>query len=249
MAGPPPDANWIIEPIVEADSVVLFTGDSGAGKSIICASMILSIVRGEPWCGYPTTKGRVLYIDNENSARLVDKRLRMLGFTAEDVKSLRYFSRLGVQLGSGQWLERTLDEVDDFKPSLVVLDTVSSTTTATANDNDAIARLYATVLRPLASETCAVIAQHHERKPAQGIPVDGRNAALGGVHWRTQADTMMRIERKGDVVQRGNIRKFSVVVSMPKNRDGETMHLPLAICSEHEGKRTLRGWIERREER
>ena len=152
-------------------------------------------------------------------------------------------------MGHGTWLERTMDEIDDFKPTLVIIDTVGSCTTVVANDGDSVTRLYATVLRPMASPERAVIIQHHERKPQPGAPHDSRNAALGTVHWRTQADTMLNIQRKGEVVQRGGTKKFNVFLTMPKNRDGETMNMPLAICSEHEGKRVVRGWIEKREER
>lgn len=249
MNEPPPPPEWIIEPILEQGAVTLFAGDSGAGKSLIASTMAIAILKGEPWLGHEVRQGRVLVLDNENAARLVDKRLRMLGLTDEAAKGLRYYSRLGVQLGSGTWLEQTLAEVDEFKPSLVILDTASSTTTATANDGDSVARLYATVLRPLAGFDSAVLLQHHERKPQQGAPRDARNAVLGSVHWRTQADTMLSIERKSEVIRRGNIRKFAVLLTMPKNRDGETMHLPLAICSEHAGKATVKGWVEKREER
>lgn len=251
----PPPAKWIVEPILEADTVTLFTGDSGAGKSYISITMMLAIVRGEPWVGHDTMtwpeagQGKVLYIDNENPARQVDKRLRAFGCTVDDWSRIRYFNRIGVQLGSGEWLERTLAEIDDFKPNLVVVDTATSATTAVANDGDSVSRLYAQVLRPMSGPDCAVMLQHHERKPTQGQPRDSRNAALGTVHWRTQADTMLTIERRGEPFRRGNTQKFAVRLSMPKNRDGENMNLDLAICSEHEGKRVVRGWLERREER
>jgi RecA-family ATPase len=247
MNNPPAPPEFIVEPILERGAVTLFAGDSGAGKSIVCADWATSILLGKSWLGHAVKRGKVLVIDNENAARLVDRRLRMLGMTNEALKSLLYFSRLGVQLGSGTWLEQTLGEIEEFKPDLIVLDTASSTTTAIANDGDSVARLYATVLRPLAGFDRAVLVQHHERKPQYGAPRDSRNAVLGSVHWRTQSDTMLSIERKGEVVQHGRIKKFDILLTMPKNRDGETLYMPLAICSEHEGKRTVRGWIENRE--
>lgn len=248
----PRQPEWVVEPIIEKDTVVLFTGDSGAGKSIICVSMILAIIRGERWCGYETVQGRVLYIDNENHARLVDRRLRMFGFTPEDHKSLQYKSRLGVQLGAGAWLEQALAEIEAFEPSLIVLDTLGSTTTMTTSDNDSIIRTYATVLRPLASASRALLVLHHERKPTPNMPRDARNAALGGVHLRTQADTMLTVERKGEPMQHGRTKRFPVLLTMPKNRDGETMNLPLDICSDHVLNDrgvwdVTRGWIERRD--
>ena len=61
----PLPAKWILAPIIEADTVTLSTGDSGAGKSIICASITLAVIRGSGWCGFKANPGRVLYIDNE----------------------------------------------------------------------------------------------------------------------------------------------------------------------------------------
>jgi RecA-family ATPase len=232
LSGSPPPPRWLVDSLIERGTVNLLAGDSGTAKSFLSTHLLTALLRGEEWLGFKTHGERVLVLDNENSPRLVEKRLRMLGFANEDRERLRYFSRTGVQLGSGEWMARTMEEVNSFDPDLIVLDTVSSTTTAVVNDNDTIAHLYATVLRPLAGLDRAVLVQHHERKPSDGFKRDARNAVLGGVHWRTQADAMLSVERKGELEREGALVSFPILLTMPKSRDGETLHVSLRLCSE-----------------
>lgn len=256
---PLPPRKWVLENILAANTVTLFSGDSGSGKSYITLCMALAIVRGEKWCGFDTMDwpdaglGRVLYIDNENDEYEVQQRMRDIGMTVDDFSRIRYFNRVGVQLGDGDWLERTLDEIEDFKPSLVVIDTATSATTVAASDGDSVARLYAQVLRPLASPTCAVMIQGHEKKTPEGQKRDARNAAIGSVHWRTQADGMLSVSSPGKLLRLlgGRRRHYPLVLEMVKSRGGELFRVDMRISSEHEvgpnGKwRTVRSWIERR---
>ena len=244
-----------MDDLVERGTVILLAADSGAGKSFLCMDMASCIARGEPWLGKPTHGTRVLFLDNENHPRIVRKRLRMLGLDAEQEPQIAYFSRIGVQLGAGNWLERALDEVEAFRPDVIVIDTVSSCTKAQAppdgggsmgGGNEAIAYLYATVLRPLAGVERAVMLLHHTKKPTDGVKVDPRYAALGGGQWRGQADSMFYLERKGDVIDDdgGGVKRYPVALTLIKDRDGNSFHMPIAFSSRMEGDR-LHGWLER----
>lgn len=254
LGGNDPEPDWIVQDLIERGAVILVAADSGAGKSFLTMHLGACLIQGDPWLGKPTTGKRIMYIDNENHPRIVRKRLRMLGLEGDDEKHIRYFSRLGVQLGAGQWLERTLDEVDDFKPDVVVIDTVSSCTKALppadggggmGGGNEAISHLYAAVLRPIAgTQERAVILHHHTKKPVDGQKVDPRYAALGGTQWRGQADSMFYLERKAEVFDDNGVTRYPVALSLVKDRDGNSFHMPMAFSSRMEGGR-LRGWVER----
>jgi len=252
LSEPDPNPSWIVDDLMERGACILFSADSGAGKSFLCMHLASCLVRGEPWLGKRTHGSRVMFIDNENHPRIVRKRLRMLGMDGHEPQ-VRYFNRLGVQLGAGAWLERTLAEIEDFKPDIIVLDTVSSTTKAITppdggggmgGGNEAIAYLYATVLRPLAGTERAVILQHHEKKPQAGVKRDARYSVLGGMQWFGQADSMFSVERKGDVFEDGDVRRYPVELTLVKDRDGNSFKVPMAFSSRMEDGR-LRGWIER----
>lgn len=242
-----------MDDLIERGCCVLLSADSGAGKSFLCMHLASCMARGEAWLGKATHGQRIMFVDNENHPRIVRKRLRMLGLDSAHEGQLRYFNRIGVQLGAGAWLERTLAEIDDFAPDLIVLDTVSSTTKAISppdggggmgGGNEAIAYLYATVLRPLAGSERAVILQHHEKKPQQGVKRDARYAVLGGMQWFGQADSMFSLQRKGDVFEDDGTKRFPVELTLVKDRDGNSFKVPIAFSSRMENGR-LKGWLER----
>lgn len=248
---PPDPPQWLVDGLLERGTVNLLVADSGAGKSFICSDIVARMLRRERWIGREMTGDRVMVIDNENHPRLVKTRLHSLGMTNSQRDNLRYFCRLGVQLGAGSWFDRVMSEIEDFKPDLVILDTVGSCTVAVGNDGDSVMRLYATVLRPIAGQERSVLMLHHERKSQPNQPRDSRNAVLGSVHWRTQADAMFSLERKSEVKISGlrkasHERRYNVLLTMPKSRDGESIHIPLTFRSKHEGNQVLRTWIEER---
>lgn len=257
--GPIPTARWVIESLLEADTVTLFSGDSGTGKSYLALSMMLAVVRGQSWCGFDTLTwlegdkrhGKVMYIDNENSRTQVIKRLRMLGTGTDDWEHVEYYNRIGVQLGVGKWLNWTLEALDAFRPNLLVIDTVTSATAVASSDGDSVTRLFRDVLRPLTSPKRAVVILGHERKPSEGQQRDARNMAIGSIHWRTQADAMLSVQRRSSVLRgdHGRQRRFTVRMSMLKSRDGDEFSRDLRICSQHErldsGKwRAVKAWVE-----
>lgn len=250
---PDPVPEWIVNDLIERGTVILTAADSGAGKSFLFMHLAACMSLERPWLGKATHGKRVLFIDNENHARIVRKRLKMLGMEHDHEENIRYFNRLGVQLGAGNWLDRTLSEVEAFQPDVIVIDTVSSCTKAVSppdgsgamgGGNEAISYLYATVLRPLAGTERAVILLHHTKKPTQDGKVDPRYAALGGGQWRGQADGMFYLERKAEVFDDDGITRYPVAFTLVKDRDGNSFHMPMAFSSRMESGR-LRGWVER----
>lgn len=259
---PLPPRKWIVEDLIAANNITFFSGDSGTGKSYIMLAMAMAIIRGEQWCGFDTMTwptapaGKVLYIDNENDEYEIQERLRNLGVTRDEFREgVRYFNRVGVRLGRDDWLERTLDEIENFQPSCIVIDTVSSVGAVVSNDGDSVTQFYEDVLRPMVSSDpgCGLVLMGHERKTPEGQKRDPRNAALGSGHWRSQADGMMTVARKGKLAMllSGAKREFPLTFENVKNRGGAEFAIDLKIVSDHKrdanGKwRTVSSSVERR---
>jgi hypothetical protein len=61
-----PAMRWFIKPIVPRYGVTLLFGEAKTGKkTFVVLSMACAIAAGIAWCGFPTTKGKVLYICGE----------------------------------------------------------------------------------------------------------------------------------------------------------------------------------------
>lgn len=223
----------------------MLSADTGAGKSFVSSSIALAIIQGKPWCGNTTTGQRVMFIDEENSLRIVHGRLKALGMRNEDRPYLRYFLRLGVLLGDGDWFERVDDEMEDFKPDLLVIDTVAAATAVEVNNNDAVSRFYSSVLRPLA-ETCAVLILHHEKKPQQGQR-DASQAMMGARQWAGQADAHFALSKAGKITSESTseglvLRRYPLEIENPKDRDGWSQKGKIVIVSEHEPDERAARW-------
>lgn len=73
-----------IRPYVVGGGVTLLYGKTRVGKSPLTWEMARCIASGEPFFRYPTTKGRVLYLDLDTPAALVQHRLALLDTPPED---------------------------------------------------------------------------------------------------------------------------------------------------------------------
>jgi RecA-family ATPase len=252
FSGPMPPPDWLVSGLVERGTITMLSADSGVGKSFISASMAVAIIQGKPWLGRKTYGQRVMIVDEENFARIVHSRLRSLGMTNADRAQMRYFLRVGVQLGTSDWFERLREEMDVFHPDMLIIDTAAAATSIEMNDNNAVARLYGTALRPLADEA-AVLLLHHERKPQAGGKRDAGHAMMGARQWAGQADAHLALERLGEVVEEsvpgGFRRRYPLRLEMPKSREGQSGAERVVIVSEHNLGETQPRWtrVEREE--
>jgi energy-coupling factor transporter ATP-binding protein EcfA2 len=247
FTGKPPDPDWIVHGLIERGTITVLSADSGAGKSLVCKSMAVAIMHETTWIGRPTCGERVMFVDEENFLRVVHGRFSALGMTNDDRDQLRYFLRIGVQLGSADWMERVRAEMDEFRPDILFIDTAAAATSVEVNDNTGVARLFATSLRPLADYS-AVVLLHHERKPAQGFKRNAAHAMMGARQWAGQADAHLSIEKLGEVEvdehpDGSMTKRYPIRLEMPKSRDGDTVNEALAIVSEHDVGSTTPRWL------
>lgn len=256
--GEPPNPDFIVDGLIERGTITVLSADSGAGKSLVCKAIATSIIQKRPFLNRKTHGERCMFVDEENFLRVVHSRFRALGMTNDDRANLRYFLRVGVQLGAADWVERVQGELDAFQPDALFIDTAAAATNVDVNDNTGVARLFATSLRPLA-DGCAVILLHHERKPQAGAKRHAGHSMMGARQWAGQADAHLALEKLGEVsveaMPDGAVRRrYPLRMEMPKNRDGNAVDEKIVILSEHDAGSTRPRWmrierVTRREER
>lgn len=236
----PPD--WLVHGVIERGTVAMFAGDTGAAKSLTTASLIVAALQGSDWLGHRTEIGRVLVIDEENPKGLVLGRLRALGLTNDEAERLRYFNREGFDIGSPETDGRLAALLEDFKPDLVVVDTLmSATATADINSNSDAVRMMKQLRALAQTSACAVLILHHERKAT----MDGAHSAgssqqtMGARQWIGQADALITIARESDMASEptdsGGVKLRRTFKFRPaeKDRDGRpSQHRRLAVESE-----------------
>lgn len=200
----PPD--YLATGRIERGTVTVLAGDTGAAKSWCAAALMVATVEGaRRWLSYELTlrhRGAVA-VDEENPARLARARLRALGLTRAGAERLRYYHRLGVQLGEGDWIEWLRAELVRQPADLLTIDTGTAAVAAELIDNTEVAAFYRDHLRPLAADTgTAIVLLLHERKPPSQGPRGPRTmATLGARSWIGQADAQLMLARRGAPIE------------------------------------------------
>jgi hypothetical protein len=164
LSRPAPDTDWLVEDLLVRSEAAALVADGGIGKSWITMALALAVTGGEEkFLGLPLKRhGRVLYVDEENSASLVLQRLNALGMTEKHRENLDYIWYGGVDLLNEP--EKLLEEATELEPELVVIDSLSRVALAAKNENDntEMTRLMRNGIVPIARETgAAVVIVHH----------------------------------------------------------------------------------------
>jgi len=78
------EIEWDVEGLVPHATVVLLTGEAGAGKSTFVSALASAVSKGQPFLGLKTSKRPVLIIDAENPSVAVIERFQRLGIKTDD---------------------------------------------------------------------------------------------------------------------------------------------------------------------
>ena len=183
----PQPVDWILDGLIASPDITVLWGDGGVSKSLFIQALAVAMANGdETFVGLPLKKhGRVLYIDEENPEDVVISRLRKLGLTEAGRKNLYYVWYGGVRLDSEP--EKLYDDVLEFNPVALFIDSFSRIQTAPENDADVMNKIFTDAIYPVARKLqVPVIALHHSNKTG-GI--------RGSTAIRNAADLSLKVEK------------------------------------------------------
>ncbi|MFI6814452.1 AAA family ATPase [Nonomuraea sp. NPDC050328] len=167
--------DWLPGRLLERGQQAALVGDGKVGKSLFTLDWIWRAITGRPAFGdQPRDPVRVLYFDRENTLRDITTRLIALGATHDDLQILgdrldyRLFPRFtGALNASEQAAKEMLALIDQAKPDVVILDTVSRFISGKENDSDTWLELYRRIHEPLKARGVASLRLDHFGKDAE----------------------------------------------------------------------------------
>ena len=170
--------------------LILLGAKPGVGKTWLAHALAVALTTGRPWLGHEVTRPfRVLDIDAENGDELTLERLRQLGATADEIGGRLHYVTESLALPSQPDVERLRATLREFRPDLVILDTLASVAPSAERDTESAAAFYGAVWHSVRDAGAAMLLLVHLRKSLQGAgrddPLDafrGAGHLVGAAH-------------------------------------------------------------------
>jgi hypothetical protein len=153
---------YLVEGLIAQQSLTLAVGDSNRGKSPFFYQMAICVAAGVPFLGLPVKRGRVLYIDAENSTGQVEHLVTTLaGYVGlpEVPSDLLLFN-----MNNCPENYEVENLVNQARPTLVVLDPIYALFRDIEENAKAVTEAYSKLRRLMKICGCSHIGVHHPNK-------------------------------------------------------------------------------------
>lgn len=153
--------HWIIPGFLPAASVVLLGASGGTGKTTLCYNLAKHIAIGKNWSDLPVIRGKVLIISTDESSHDTKEKLQTI-----DIASVPRGGVSFIRFWRFSQIDILEDKIRQIEPSLVIIDSLTSTTAGMAADRTSSSAgdcLYE--LRDIAERyECSFMVLHHLNK-------------------------------------------------------------------------------------
>jgi RecA-family ATPase len=193
----------LIDTLFPTIGVGLMAGQSGACKSWLAIEAALEVSRGGRCLNFfQTQQSKVLYIDADMTRNNMGKRITEMclakGMSVQN-PNLEFYSSHGIDIKDKSWVERLSNRIRDFRPGLVVFDTLTDGSSFNETSATALAKAFK-IFRSWSDEhSCFVLVLDHLNK---------RGGGIRGCNVKTNAcDTVLGVSDEGSLQSMVEIRK------------------------------------------
>jgi hypothetical protein len=222
---------WIVQGLIESQSVTAVSGDPGGGKTFLLIDLGLHVAAGQPWFGHKVKSGAVLYIAAEapESVKRRSKLATRIKFEGQD---LPYRVQIeAALLGDDRWSEnhterviataRAVEAELSLELVLIIIDTVAASMGSGNENLDGMQRL-TSVSNRIATETqCAVILNHHPNRAGDALRGHGslRGTISHGFEIVTMGETRVLNAIKQRDARTGRLLAYTLEVHTLLGKD------------------------------
>jgi hypothetical protein len=186
LSEPAEHRSWVLEGHLPTEGLSLLSGRPKAGKSTIARCLALCVARGEPFLGWETLKGPVLYLAFEEKRAEARAHFEAMGATSDD----QVF--VFVAQSPKDAMSQLRAVVERVRPVLIIVDTLLKLVRVRDSNDYAEVMRALEPLMALARETGAhVLAVHHLGKGDRS----GGDAILGSTAIFAAGDTALILRR------------------------------------------------------
>jgi RecA-family ATPase len=138
MAHPEPEPPQLVEGVLHQGAKMVLGGPSKARKSWSLIDLLLSVATGTPWWGFPTRRGRALYLNFELPAFALQYRINRIAAAKQisDFSNFDIWNLRGHATDFSALIPKILGRIRDTGYSLILIDPIYKGLGA-RNENDA----------------------------------------------------------------------------------------------------------------
>ena len=166
------DISWHIEDILPTRSAMVLVAREGVAKTWMVLDLAIAISQGSTWLNhFPTNRGRVLIIDEENSKNLLTSRVQKLLTARGELEALHsldihWLVGQGLNLSDNRFTSALEERLAQIKPDVVVIDSLVRIHRGDENDARTMAELFAIIKQIMGIYECTFVFCHHQGKSA-----------------------------------------------------------------------------------
>ena len=184
----------------------ILAGRSGVGKSWLAMDLAISIATGTKWLGeYPTSKGTVLYIDEEGSEWNDQERIAQLvaGRDWPMKPDMRLYLKIQsmLKLDDPKGLTTIQRMMERYRPDLLIFDTLARAHSGDENSTQEMAEFFHLSRSLRNAYDSAIAFLHHVRKPMKDDPGDECDMIRGSSDIRGWPDGILFVKEGKDPTQ------------------------------------------------
>jgi hypothetical protein len=139
-----PAEDWLIEPIIPRNQLVVIFAPGGTGKSLLALYIAAALATGKEIFAEPKPPTSVLYMDYEMSQAVLYERLTAMGYNGDtDLSRLHYASLPPIgSLDKPEGAKQICDLARTCQAELVIIDTFARAVEGAENDADTVRNFY-----------------------------------------------------------------------------------------------------------
>jgi hypothetical protein len=139
-----PEQDWLIEPIIPRNQLVVIFAPGGTGKSLLALFIAAALATGKEIFTEPQPPTSVLYMDYEMSQAVLYERLTAMGYNKDtDLTKLHYASLPPIgSLDKPEGAKQICDLARQCQAELVIIDTFARAVEGAENDADTVRNFY-----------------------------------------------------------------------------------------------------------
>ena len=191
-----PAEDWLIEPIIPRNQLVVIFAPGGTGKSLLALYIAAALATGKEIFAEPKPPTNVLYMDYEMSQAVLYERLTAMGYdNKSDLTRLHYASLPPIgSLDKPEGAKQICDLARTCQAELVIIDTFARAVEGAENDADTVRNFYRWTAMNLKQEGRSLMRIDHAGK-------DLKKGARGTSAKNDDVDLVWQMTRVGDDVR------------------------------------------------